>query len=88
MSSEGSKPIRIGLLGRGTVGAADQLDDQVGALDDLAEIALAAGQRAGQLRTPPGGRLDRVGAFGEQTGKGRADGAMAKQANADRFRHR
>ena len=69
----------------GGLGAADQLDDQVGALEDLAEVALAAGQHAGDLRPPPGRRLDRVGALGEQLGEGTADRAASQQPDADRF---
>ena len=66
----------------GRVGAADQLDDQVGAIEDLAEVALAAGQRPGELDPPPGRRLDRVGARGEQVGEGAADRAAPQQPDA------
>ena len=72
----------------GRVGAAHQLDDQVGALEDLVEVALAAGEHAGQLGPAPGRGLDRVGALVEQLGEGGADGAAAEQADADGFRTR
>ena len=85
-------PQRVEHVVAGRVGAADQLDDQVGALEDLAEVALAAGEHAGELRPPPGRRLDRVGALGEQLGEGGADRAAPEQPDADGFepslRHR
>ena len=70
----------------GGLGAADQLDDQVGAGEDLVEVALAAGEDAGDLRPPPAGGLDRGRALGDQLGEGAADRAAAEQPDADRFR--
>ena len=69
----------------GGVGPAHQLDDQVGALEDRAEVALGAGEDAGDLRPPPGRGLDRVGALGEQLGEGGADRAAARAARCGRF---
>ena len=43
--------------------AADQLDDQVGAGEDLVEVAARAGEHAAELRPQPGDRDDRVGAL-------------------------
>ena len=62
--------------------AADQLDDQVRALQDLLERPARAGEHAADLRPQPGDRHDRVGALGEQLGERRADGAVAEQADA------
>ena len=70
----------------GRIGAADQLDDQVGVGEDLVEVALAAGQDPGDLGPAPGRRLDRVGALGEQLGEGAADRAAPEQPDADGFR--
>ena len=61
--------------------AADQLDDQVGALEDLVEVAARARQHAGQLGPQAGGRGDRVGALGQQRLERPADGAVAQQAD-------
>ena len=59
--------------------------------EDLAEVALAAGEDPGDLRPAAGRRLDRVGAVGQQLGEGGADGAAAEQPDPHGFgglRHR
>ncbi len=63
---------------------AHQLDDQVGAGEDLVEVALAAPEDAGDLGPAPGGRRDRRGARLEQLDEGAADGAVAEQPDPDR----
>ena len=63
--------------------AADQLDDQLGALEDLVEVARAARQHAADLGPAAGEALDLVGALLEQLVEGRADGAVAEQADPE-----
>ena len=59
--------------------AADELDDQVRALEDLLEVAARAGEHARELGAQAGDRLDLVGARRQQLGEGRADRAVAEQ---------
>jgi hypothetical protein len=66
----------------GRVDTADQLDDQIGLLEDLGEVALGARQHACDRRAPAADPLDRVGALGKQRLEGAADGAVAEQADA------
>ena len=77
---------RVQHVGTRRVCPADQLDDQVGAPEDLAEVALAAGQRPGQLRPPAARRLDGAGPLGEQLGEGTTDRAVPQQPDANRVR--
>ncbi len=70
----------------GGIGAADQLDDQVRALEDRAEVALLAGEHADNLRQPTGRRLDRIGARLDQLGEGSANSAASQQPDANDFR--
>ena len=69
------------VLARG-LDPADQLDDQIGAVEDLLEVAARARQHAGDLGRAAGDALDRVGALAEQRRERRADGAVAEQADA------
>ncbi len=63
---------------------ADQLDDQVGGLEDLGEIAFAGGERLAQHRQTTGEPLDVRGTLSEQRGEGRADGPEAEQTDIER----
>ena len=66
------------------VDAADQLDDEVGALEDLVEIAGAPREHADQLGRPPGQPLDLPGALPEQPLECRADRAVPEQPDPER----
>src|SRR3954466_4366793 len=73
------------------VEAAHDLDDEVRALEDVGEVAAAAGQDAADLGAQPGERGDLVGTVFEQPGERAADRAVAEQADAERagrLRHR
>ena len=65
------------------LGAADQLDDQVAALEEVVEVAAAAGEHARDLRAPADLLLDRVGPLLEQLVEGRADGAVTEQPDPE-----
>ena len=71
----------------GGVGAAHQLDDDVGAGEDLLEVALGSGQDAAEFEALAGGAFDRSGAVIEQFGEGTADGAASEQAYLHRLTH-
>ena len=62
---------------------ADQLDDQVGVVEDLAEVAAGARQHAGDLRAQAGDPLDPVGVLDDELGKRGADGAAAEHADPE-----
>jgi hypothetical protein len=68
--------------------AADHLDDEVGALDDLLEGPARAREDARQLGPQPGGQLDLLGARLQQRGERRPDGAVPEQADTERPRLR
>ena len=72
------------VLARG-LDAADQLDDQVRAVQDLLEVAPRAGEHAAELGRRPVIARDRVGALGEQRLERGADGAVAEQADPKRL---
>jgi hypothetical protein len=76
----------------GRLEAADHLDDQVRALEDVGEVALAAGQDPAQLGAQPGDRRDLRGAVPQERREGAAHGPVAEQADAKRaargLRHR
>ena len=63
------------------IDAADQLDDQVRALQHLLERAPRAGEDPGDLGPHAGDRHERVRAIGEQLLERRADGAVPEQAD-------
>ena len=63
----------------GGLEAAHHLDDEVRALEDVGELAAAAGEDADELRPQPGHRGDLVGALLEQRRERAADGAVAEQ---------
>ena len=69
------------------VDPAHQLDDDLGFLEDLAEVPLRAPQDADDLGPAPGGRLDLVRLRGDQVAEGAADRAAPKQADANRLAH-
>ena len=66
----------------GGVDAADQLDDQLRALEDVVEVTARARQHPDDLGPAPAQALERVGTLGEQLIEGAADGAVAEQADA------
>jgi hypothetical protein len=65
----------------GGVDPADQLDDQVAALEHLVKAAARAREDAGDLRPHPGDRHERIGALGQQRGECRADRPVAQEAD-------
>ena len=66
------------------IDAADQLDDQIGALEDLLEVAARTRQHTTDLRLAPGQLRDALATLGEQLLEGAADGAVAEQADPQR----
>ena len=62
--------------------AADQLDDQVAALDDVVEVAAAVGEHAHHLGAHAGGGLDRPRPLVDQIVQRRPDRAVAEQPDA------
>jgi len=65
------------------VGAADGLDDQVAALEDVAEVATAAGQNPADLRPRADLGGDRVRTRLEQLDERRPDRAAAQDADSE-----
>ena len=63
---------------------ADQLDDQIRALEDLVERARASGSARPRSRPQPGDPLDPVGVPRQQLGERGADGAVAEQPDPER----
>ena len=61
---------------------AHQLDDQLGLLEDLLEVAAAAREHAGEQRPAAGELLDMVRALLEQASERSADRAVAEQPDA------
>ncbi len=70
------------------VEAAHHLDDEVRALEDVGEVAAAAGEDADEFRPQPGHRGDLVRALLEQRRERAADGAVAEQPDPERLRVR
>jgi len=68
------------------VDAAHQLHDQVGALEDVVEVAARARQHPGDLGAQPGDRLDVGGPLRQQPRERGADGAVAEEADAEGLR--
>jgi hypothetical protein len=66
--------------------AADQLDDEVAAVEDLLEVPARARQHARDLRAQAGDRGDVVRALAEQRLERAADRAVAQQADAEALR--
>ena len=68
--------------------AADQLHDQVRALEDRLEVAAGARQHAAELGAQARGRGDRAGALLQQPLERRADGPVTQQSDAEGLRRR
>ena len=65
------------------IGAADQLDDDVRAVEDLVEVALRDRRRTPAIRGGAAGNLgDRVGAGLDELGEGAADGSPPQEPDA------
>ena len=62
---------------------ADQLDDQIGVLEDLVEVAARARQHTRDLGPQPGDPLDPVGVLDDQLGERAADRAPAEHADPE-----